>query len=512
MEFPIWILQRLLEKTPIFGSLSTFGFGYTLNETLLFDIAKKGGGYFSFIPDSGFVGTCFINAIANARCAIGVNPILRISSLATDLENVTADGQFAVVRDGNDICVRLTPLRLGASMDIILNNVIVDGATMELGFQASFGRKVVVPVVATSEHDEEADLFHTTRVQFIKQSSQTRTFANKDVFLPSAEVNRARSQNKLLDALCKDMEGQATEAMSREVWFRRWGSKYLLSLVGAHLHQFCNNFKDPGVQAYGKGFRFVSLQEELNDIFEQIPPPKPSVDANRRSQQMQSPTYIQASSNHQASSVPISMGKTFNNVNVVCVHDKTQVTTMDQETSEVKAIAISELRKGDLVMTEGGTFAGVQCLVETASDKPLDLVQIGDLLVTPYHPVKTSQGWKFPIDCSEGILVTNKVNAYSVYNLILEDGMRSNPVIMNGVPSITLGHGIMDDPVLFHKYFGSERVVKDIMKIESVSVLGHVILREDDVKRANGTGDIFAIEVSAPAMQAVDTSQILCGA
>merc|ERR1712223_568693 len=80
-------LERLLKKTCLFGTVSTFGFGYNLDSPLLAQIAKIGGGYYSYIPDSGFVGTCFVNSVANARCAFGLNPYLRIkrSSLSSSV-------------------------------------------------------------------------------------------------------------------------------------------------------------------------------------------------------------------------------------------------------------------------------------------------------------------------------------------------------------------------------------------------------------------------------------------
>jgi hypothetical protein len=37
--------------------INTFGFEYRLDTKVLVDIARKGNGAFSFIPDSGFVGT-----------------------------------------------------------------------------------------------------------------------------------------------------------------------------------------------------------------------------------------------------------------------------------------------------------------------------------------------------------------------------------------------------------------------------------------------------------------------
>jgi hypothetical protein len=45
---------------------------------------------------------------------------------------------------------------------------------------------------------------------------------------------------------------------------------------GAHLLQFCNNFKDPGIQHYGKGVLFSSIRDDMDGIFCGLPAPKPS--------------------------------------------------------------------------------------------------------------------------------------------------------------------------------------------------------------------------------------------
>ena len=47
------------------GIISTFGFSNFCDSALLRDLASEGGGMYSFIPDSGFVGTAFINSLAN---------------------------------------------------------------------------------------------------------------------------------------------------------------------------------------------------------------------------------------------------------------------------------------------------------------------------------------------------------------------------------------------------------------------------------------------------------------
>lgn len=45
-------------------------------------------------------------------------------------------------------------------------------------------------------------------------------------------------------------------------------------LLGSHLLQICNNFKDPGVQHYGKGASFSKIRDDMDDIFCSLPAPK----------------------------------------------------------------------------------------------------------------------------------------------------------------------------------------------------------------------------------------------
>merc|ERR1711874_435913 len=82
------------------------------------------------------------------------------------------------------------------------------------------------------------------------------------------------AEDDYIKALIEDAAGQVTEAMSREVWYTKWGMHYLPSLCFAHQLQQCNNFKDPGVQQYGGDF-WADLCEQADAIFVGLPPPQP---------------------------------------------------------------------------------------------------------------------------------------------------------------------------------------------------------------------------------------------
>jgi hypothetical protein len=55
-----------------------FSTGYNLKSELLRDLAVEGGGMYAFIPDSGFVGTAFVNALSNQLVSFGIHAVLSL--------------------------------------------------------------------------------------------------------------------------------------------------------------------------------------------------------------------------------------------------------------------------------------------------------------------------------------------------------------------------------------------------------------------------------------------------
>jgi len=531
-------LYKILSRSPIFGTLSTFGFGYQLDSKLLVNIANIGGGYYSFIPDSGMVGTCFINAVANCRCAFGVQPMLKISgydcsllansgidiancnksngifeswgydknTTAKEVHGLTLDGCLETFLVDGNIHVRLTPLRYGADVDVMLKPILfsqkADDIKIEVIFDIVGGKSMHLDVLPDDTNTAD-ELFHSTRTQFVNTAvSMNKTAYVRGCCSTFTDSVKDTSGQPDLEALYMDMKGQATEAVSGYQNFESWGKHYLLSLSTAHLHQFCNNFKDPGVQAYGTGILFSFLQNSLDDIFEKLPLPVPSR------------VVTQDYSSFTKGPKPANMKVVFNNKNCVCVHGKTIVTvktsphlevdncndnatSFPTSSSTISYIPICKIKKGDLVLTANGTFVKVDCVVQTVTDDkaqqhPFELIEVGQLCVTPYHPVKLNEqsGWQFPIDISQQYTTTN-----SVYNLILESGQRHNAVIMDGIETITLGHGITDDVILNHTYFGTDKIITDLKKMRGGSgwEVGHIVITDRNVMRDAEFGRISHI-------------------
>jgi len=553
-------LAKVLTRNPIFGTLSTFGFGYQLDSKLLVDIAKIGGGYYSFIPDAGMVGTCFINALANCRCAFGIQPLLKISgcdiSHLTDSKivigkalrpiftkwcsddggdkngNVTGESVTGLTQDecldtyvcDNEIYVRLTPLRYGSDVDVMLKPILfkknMDAIEIKLIFDMVDGINTSLDV-STADGNIQDELFHSLRTKFVNEAydiCQNSYVCNKrKTFHDDVQDNDiGGSSSTNLHALHQDMKGQASVAIENHAHFDTWGKHFLLSLSMAHLHQFCNNFKDPGVQLYGQGVLFSSLQNSLDDIFERVPLPVPSMGIEPLRKATAAATASRTGNRRS-----IRMSAVFNNRLAVCVHGKTILTvkSLSHEannysdnaisllpSSAISYVPICAIQKGDLVLTADGTYAKVECLVETVADEktlqpPFELIKVGQLCVTPYHPVKLNEysGWQFPIHTpnSDWMIPNNDQcpAAYSVYNLVLESGQRHKAVIMDGIESITLGHGITDNVTLQHPYFGTDKVISDLARMGGGIGWkdGHIVLGERNVSRDAVSGRICHI-------------------
>ena len=174
-----------------------------------------------------------------------------------------------------------------------------------------------------------------------------------------------------------DLEGQVTEAFSRPDWFRKWGKHYLLSLINAHHLQQCNNFKDPGVQNYG-GELFGEIRDDAEKIFVSLPPPIPTGRTN---------VY---NANSVAVATPVDMsayynagGGCFDGNGLVDMYDGTKVKVMN-------------IKQGDKL--SNGAIVKYVVKTEVSKKSPITLIDIGNLLITPWHPIHNELKWIFPAE------------------------------------------------------------------------------------------------------------------
>ena len=108
------------------GIISTFGFGYQLDSVLLRQIAVHGGGMYAFIPDSGFVGTAFVNALANTLATVTTDAVLKVTvdaEMGIVLRPDAVVGGIPHTRGGdrnNVLTIPLGSVQTGQTRDVLL--------------------------------------------------------------------------------------------------------------------------------------------------------------------------------------------------------------------------------------------------------------------------------------------------------------------------------------------------------------------------------------------------------
>jgi Mg-chelatase subunit ChlD len=536
------------------ATISTFGFGYRLDSELLREISAEGDGMYAFIPDSGFVGTAFVNAASNLLVTMGKNAEIALEP---------APG-VKVVSGGVPGGVAVQETSWGAQLSI---------GSLQYGQQRSFTARVTIPadlpqgtpyLTATLKyhlrHDPEpvsttVDAMWTgwdagalaqteamtqqrLRLMMVDHISEAVAMAKRSDLAGAqtvigrlvGELKAAQPRTPNLDAMLADVEGQITEAISREDWYTKWGGHYLPSLARAHQLQQCNNFKDPGIQQYG-GELFKQLRDHADDLFCKLPPPKPSVGGGY-SYRPRSASGAGAAGGAvggaraapapaPAPRPPIDMSM-YNNRSNPCFAGKCLVTMADGSLQPV-----ASLRRGQLVLCGAGAADGLQgkaarvrCVVKThCAQSRCELVELNSaasgataaadsLLVTPWHPVRvpparregaitstaaegvSSQSqsqsqwlWQFPASLGPTV---EHVDCDAIYSFVLEGG---HTMVIGGVECVTLGHNFSGE-VVGHPYFGSTAVLKDLAQTSGWEPAGLVELRPGPMLRQSDDGSI----------------------
>ena len=334
--------------------------------------------------------------------------------------------------------------------------------------------------------------------------------------------------DKRVKGMIEDVKGQVREAISREDWFMRWGRHFMPSLIAAHLHERCVNFKDPGVQQYG-GRLFNRIRDEIDDMFIRLPPPTPSLVHT-------SPTTTTTGHGH---TLPTSARATRTSTTTTTTTSAAAANTFSMSTyycrdagcfgegTKVRSgngsvIGIEEVKKGDELMTsggdgdgdEGGKVGRVICVVkrEIEEGSVVEMCELRDgVLITPWHPVNVKGGrgregrkgeWCFPNEVKKSEMIKCK----AVYNVCLD---RGHVILLVGkedeggnesgdgkerreeIEAVTLGHGFKGD-VREHGFWGSEAVIRDLEKCKGWEE-GRVVLTEQSMRRDENTGLVCGI-------------------
>lgn len=144
--------------------------------------------------------------------------------------------------------------------------------------------------------------------------------------------------------------------------------------------------------------------------------------------------------------------------NNLCILENTLVRVYEDDREQY--IPVQNIKKGTCILNNN-TSTFVRCVVKTKYSGPICIFgDYNELIgITPYHPIKYSNNWVFPINC-DFFQKVNMTDVY-VYNFFLETIHEIE--FYHGFHGITLNHG-MEGPIVSHNYFGTNMVEYDFMK------------------------------------------------
>lgn len=474
----VMMLQRICDKAG--GSLpytvNTFAFGYELDTPLLTKVSKIGGGSHAFIPDAGFVGTVFVNAMSNLLVTAAINTTLTLEPVnGASFPAGSVSGGHPSKVQGAALSVDLASVQFGQARQLLLKMTVPRDVQEFLRVSlhcrirdGTFDSQSRGTLCDAGSMELEVQRCRVGLVDAVEGALRALVQSKMDVArgtplpLPKAqeiiakcydEISASKAaQEEIVAALIEDLEGQVSEALSKAEWYVKWGSHFLPSLASAHRHQQCNNFKDPGVQHYG-GALFQDTRDAADDIFVNLAPPTPTLHQTRTAQRermQQNAGAVPARAPPPAPAPAVTMA-TYYDRYAGCIHGDAQV-----KLAGGSARCLSALVKGDLVESLGG-HARVVCVVRTCIlEGGLPLVRLcGGPLVTQHHPVLSCGSWRFPRDIASVSLCP----CDAVYTVVLDGG---DALLADNVFCATLGHSLTEGAAL-HDYFGSPRVVQDLM-------------------------------------------------
>lgn len=475
---------------PLPATIHTFGFGYNLRSGLLKSIAEIGGGHFAFIPDSGMVGTVFVHAVANLQSTYATDASLTLQyDESVTVEEMSGDlvakeeSTSHTASSGNQfkrLSIPLGNIQYGQSRDLFFNVTSSHDEKRAMNITASiqFNPVDILWSGTTGRSQTEthcnildkqtiskADAaYHESRAMISNFLSSLAPMDNFREHVPLSLTEHSAMQSQL-DELIKTIPAQNyTDVMNKslmqdlvgsrsngqillalqELHYSRWGQHYYLSLSNAYTKQICNSFKDAGPLQFGANSPlFIACRDRLDNAFDNLPPPEPS---------------LMPRHGDQVSSAPLSMAS-YRNASGPCFAGSTPV-----ELASGRTVDIKRLRRGMKVRTPMGTRK-VAAMVKTIVHDMV-IFRVGKVLVTPWHPISMSgDSWVFPAHVADGpVRYTG-----AIYSVILQRDSKpeAHALRLDGLWGVTLGHGITSGTdTRAHAFLGDYNLVgKSIVRL-----------------------------------------------
>ena len=466
-------LKRLRKTKNFTNPIYTFGFGYNLQPTLLYNLAKYSNGGNAHIPDGNMIATVFCNFIATILCSVVMNLQLHVTPKQTNSAsfNNLLVGDFAYNYDpiNQKYIYDIGTVQYQQERNIVLNfEDKLDFSyyyTYTIGGQSYTSTQHSVNDTTIAHYARNltmnSHILRTTSVEYIRKminanriNNLLSTQANYDELVNLLEANRCVHSQAFVDGLLKNIKGdfanigQVKLAIDQK-YFKRWGEFYLDQLSRSLNQQIKPNFKDEGCMFGGEVFE--ALVDKSSDIFNSLEAPKPSLVVHNTSPSTGNVFYRSLS--------PISMAS-YNDPHGGCVDSYCMIAMFNGTSKRLK-----DVKKFDIIKSidKNNKIVGakVLCVVETIIESGTrDYVNVNGVLITPWHPIKFGLHGKEETWCFPGELFsTFKFPSSSMITLVLEN---HHVMFIGGLKCITLGHNFTNHSKLIHPYYGTNKVIENL--------------------------------------------------
>ena len=441
-----YMLEKYFKDYEFKCMINCYGFGYHLKSDLLDNLSRiSGGDGYSFIPDSSLLGNVFIHGVSNFYTTAITNVPVKV-----------------VYKDNTKTEFNINSIKYGQDKNIVMG-VDKEVSYVEIDIRGNIIKSELYDMLDDYYYEQ---LYRYKAYNLIDDLITMKKFNDEgfktclDNLILEISFNKDVKDNEYIKNILFDLEGQVKEALNmttqghKEDWFTKWGIHYLRSLKAAYENEICNNFKDKGVSNF-TGELFEQLRDEISDIFDNMPPPKKmSVSLGFRSAPLSTPSLQSMSA--------------YRNMGGGCCAPGSMVKMEDGSLKSVE-----DINKGDEVVTvvskNGIDYIDsgiIECVVITECyggyQNMVNLKGItgNDLNITPYHPVikPGSNEWIYPKDIGE----IHVIRCPKMYTFVLNN---RKSIIVEDYVFATYGHGLSDNFVIQHDFFGTDLVVNDLKKL-----------------------------------------------
>lgn len=436
-------------------SINTIGLGYNLEIESLINLSSKTNGSYFYMPESSLVGPTIIHLLINltTKCCKSVNleltyeneDCINLLLENLDLFNYTTNNNKLIIHIGSMNESQQLTVKINSVIEPIDTKIVVDNSNIV--FDVKLDRNNVINIENNNLRlDTMLRLNNIYNNLLNNVNGYNCNDAKTDLDKLITDIIDLNYTDFYSKDFLEDIKCQIYMGLTNEKYFNRWGKFFIPSIIHFHNKKICPNFIQPGLQHY-KNEKMADLAEDYHEIFCTYEPPKPTLCQSQQTSYNSINYRSFTPSNNNVNSNP-NLYRTISSAG--CFHGDSLVKISDNRT-----IKISDLRKNMEIIDSDGNRAIIECVITFPCNNTTCLSEFPNgLKITPYHPVKIDNVWKFPID----VVGAKNVDCNKVYNFVLNT---RKSIVVNNIICCTLGHNIQG-PVIGHNFLGTDNVIRNL--------------------------------------------------